>query len=117
MESIEDIKKIWKADREDDLTKLEMKEYRKMTGKINWLANSTFSDLMYTVLTMSKKNNSAKISDLRNIPRVLKKVRERSSKLKFKRIESRDDLIVVGIGDTSFKSEDKAVGEFLLTNL
>ena len=35
VESLEEIKEIWKADREEDMTKLEMKEYRKMTG--NWL--------------------------------------------------------------------------------
>ena len=46
--------------------------------------------------------------------RVLKKVRERDSKIKFSRIAARDDLIVVGIGDASFKSEEKAVGGVLL---
>ena len=33
VESLEEMKEIWKADREEDLTKLELKEYRKMTGK------------------------------------------------------------------------------------
>ena len=67
VESIEEIKEIRKADREEDLTKLELKEYRKMTGKLSWLANSTCPDLSYTALAMSKKNNSAKIKDLRDI--------------------------------------------------
>ena len=40
-------------------------------------------------------------------------VQEMLSKLKFKRIGSRDHLIVVGIGDTSFKSEDKGIFLFL----
>ena len=63
---------------------------------------------------MSKRNNSAKISDLKNISRVLKKAKERSSKLKFSRIGPKEDLVILGIGDTSFKSEEKAVGEVLL---
>ena len=67
LESIEEIKEIRKADREEDLTKLELKEYRKMTGKLSWLANSTCPDLSYTALAMSKKNNSAKIKELRDI--------------------------------------------------
>ena len=50
-----------KADRDEDLTKAEMKVYRKMTGKLAWLANSTCPDLSYIALAMSKKNNSAKI--------------------------------------------------------
>ena len=34
VDSLEDIKEIQKADREDDLTELELKEYRKLTGKL-----------------------------------------------------------------------------------
>ena len=63
---------------------------------------------------MSKKNNSAKISDLRSVSRVVKKVRERSSKIRFFRIGQRKDLIIVGIEDASFKSEEKAVGGVFL---
>ena len=85
-----------------------------MTGKLSWLANSTRPDLSYTVLAMSRKNNSAKIKDLRDVARVFKKDRCRSSKLRVSRIGPKDDLIVVGIGDTSFKAEDKAVGVVLL---
>ena len=46
-----------------------------MTGKLSWLGNSTRPDLSYTALAMSKKNNSAKIKDLRDISRVLKKAK------------------------------------------
>ena len=55
--SLEDIKEIRKVeDRNEPLTKLEMKEYRKMTGKIAWLANSTRLDLSFTALRMSKNS-------------------------------------------------------------
>ena len=67
VEGLEDIKEIRKVDREEDLTKLKIKEYRKMTGKLAWLANSTHPDLSYRALTLSKKNNSAKIKHLRDI--------------------------------------------------
>ena len=60
VESLEDIKEIRKADRDDYSTKLELKEYRKMTGKLVWLANSTCPDLSYTALSMSKKKNLQK---------------------------------------------------------
>ena len=114
VDSLDEIKEIRKADRDHYLTKMEVKEYRKMTGKLSWLANSTRPDLSYTALTMSKRNNSAKISDLRNITRVLKKVKERPSKLKFSRIGPKEVLIIIGIGDASFKSEERAVGGILL---
>ena len=67
MQSLEDIKDTRKADRDEELTRVEMKEYRKMAGKNIRLANNTRLDLSYTALNMLKKNNSANISDLRDI--------------------------------------------------
>ena len=65
---LQDFKKIRKVgDHDEPLTKLEMKEYRKMTGKIAWLANSTRPDLSFTALQMSKNNKEATISDLRDV--------------------------------------------------
>ena len=84
-----------------------------MTGKLSWLANSTRPDLSYTALAMSTKNNSTQIKDLRDISRMIKMVKERLSKMKFSRIGSKEDLMIVGIGDASFKSDDKAVGGVL----
>ena len=46
-----------------------------MTGKIAWLANSTRPDLCYQALNMSKKNQGATISDLKDVNRILKQVR------------------------------------------
>ena len=94
-------KEIRKADKDKDLTKPEIKEFRRITGKLSWLARP---DLSYTTLAMSRKNNSTKILDLRSISRVLKKVRERSSKIKFSKIGPKEYLIIIGIGDASFKS-------------
>ena len=74
--SLENIKEILNADREDDLTILELKEYRTLTGKLAWLANSTRPDLSYTALSMSKKNNSVQIKDFRDITQILKKAKE-----------------------------------------
>ena len=74
VESLQDVREIMKADKNKDLNKSEIKDFRKITGKLSWLANSTTTDHSYTALAMSKKNNSAKISDLRGISRDLKKV-------------------------------------------
>ena len=71
--SLKDKGDIRKTDnRNEPLTKLEMKLYWKMTGKIAWLANSMRPDLCYQALQMSKKNQGATISDLRDVNRVLK---------------------------------------------
>lgn len=95
VDSLEEIKEIRKADRE-------LKQYRKMTGKLSWIANSTRPDLSYTALAMSTKSISAMIKDLRDISRVLKKEKERSSKLKFSRIGPKENLVILEIGEAYF---------------
>ena len=52
-ESIQEIKEIRKAKREEKLTKAELKEYRKYTGKISWLAQGTRPDLSYSSLNLA----------------------------------------------------------------
>ena len=75
--SLQDIKNIRRVkDRNEPLTKFEMKEYRKITGKIAWLANSTRPDLFFTALQVLKNNKEATISNLSDASRILKKVRE-----------------------------------------
>ena len=85
-----------------------------MTEKLSWLANSTRPDLSYTALAISKKNTTAQIKDLRDITRVISKAKERSSKIKFSKIAPKESLMIVEIGDASFKSDDKAIGGVLL---
>ena len=65
--SVEEIKEIRKADRAEKLTRTELKEYRKYTGKISWLSQGTRPDLSYSALMLAKKNNSVTISNLRNV--------------------------------------------------
>ena len=54
VDSLEEVKEIRKAERDEDLTRDELKVYKKMTGKLSWLANSTRPDLRYTDLPRLK---------------------------------------------------------------
>ena len=72
-------------------------------------------NLNYTAFQMSKKNTNATIGDLQDVNRIFKKVRERDSHLRFQKIGKREELIVMGIGDASFKTEAKAVGGVFLS--
>ena len=63
---------------------------------------------------MSKKNQRATISDLRDINHILKKVREKKSYIKFEHLGDADDLVIIGIGDASYKQDEKAVGGIFL---
>ena len=76
VDSVEEIKEIRKADRAERLTKAELKEYRKYTGRISWLSQGTRPDLSYSALMLAKKNNSATIADLRNVNKIVGKIKE-----------------------------------------
>ena len=70
-----------------------------MTGKIAWLANSTRLDLCYQALQMSKKNQGATISDLRDVNNILKHVHIKESKIKYGYLGDKEDLVIIGFGD------------------
>merc|ERR1712081_85523 len=85
-ESIKEIKEIRKRDRNEKLTTAELKEYRKYTGKISWLAQGTRPDLSYSTLNLAKKNNNAVISDLRNVNRIVEKIKTEKNKIVYGKI-------------------------------
>merc|ERR1712121_333548 len=112
--SVEPIVEIRKADRSEKLTHGELKEYRKYTGKISWLAQGTRPDLSYSALNLAKKNNNATISDLRNVNRLVDKVKNEENKVIYGKIGERESLQVVGIVDSLFKNDDKSVGGMMI---
>ena len=100
--SIKEIQDIRKANGTEPLTKAELKEYRKYTGKLSWLAQGTRPDLSYSALYLSKKNNSATIADLRNINRIVEKVKKEENEIFYRKLGNREDLQVIGIMDASY---------------
>merc|ERR1712240_535586 len=113
-ESIKEIKEIRKADRNEKLTTAELKEYQKYTRKISWLSQGTRPDLSYSTLNLAKKNNNAVISDLRNVNRIVDKIKNEKNKIVYSKIGDREDLQVVGIVDASYKNEDKSVAGMMI---
>ena len=111
---LEKILEIRKAERTESLTKLELKEYRKYTGKISWLAQGSRPDLSYSALQLAKKNNSATIADLRNVNKIVEKVKKEESKGAFSKVGEKEKLQLIGIVDASYKSDEKSVGRMIL---
>ena len=110
-ESIGKIEEFRKAKRDDMLLPSEMKVYRGFTGKIGWLAENVRPDLSFTALEMSKKGSSATMSDLKKVNHTIKKVKERQSRMLYSSIADRnEDIEVIGVGDASYKWDDKSVG-------
>merc|ERR1712240_581533 len=112
--SVEEITEIRKADRDEKLTRAELKEYRKYTGKIFWLLQEARPDLSYSALMLAKKNSSATISDLRNVNKIVEKVKKEENKEVNGRIGDKEKLQVIGVVDASYKSDEKSIGGKLI---
>ena len=107
-QSLEEIK-IREAKANEELTREELKVFRKYVGKLNWLAANTRPDLAIYALDMAKKQKKAVIKDLREVNRIIKKVREKESKVVFSRIGEKDELCIIGVSDASYHCDDRSV--------
>ena len=58
------------------LNDLELKVFRKYTGKLSWLAENCRPDLSYLANSLSKKSQCATLSDLKYVNKILKKLRK-----------------------------------------
>merc|ERR1712112_405135 len=112
--SVEPIVEIRNASRSEKLTNVELKEYRKYTGKISWLAQGTRPDLSYSALNLAKKNSSATVADLRNVNKVVEKVKKEENKVIYTKVGEKEDLQIIGIVDASYKTDDKAIGGMMM---
>ena len=86
--SLEEIQ-IRDAKADEILTRDELQVLRKFIGKLNWLAADPRPDLALYVLELAKRQKTT-MKDLREIDRVLKKVKEKESKVLFTKIGEKD---------------------------
>ena len=75
------------------LTKDELKVLRKYIGKLNWLTANTRPDKAIYALDLAKKQKRATLKDIRDVNRVFKKVKEKESKIVFKRIRRKNTCV------------------------
>ena len=113
-QSIEEIKEIRKAKNDEPLTKTEYRVFRKYAGKIQWLAENVRPDLAIIGLNMSMKSKDATIGDLKKVNKIVKKVKSKESTVKFRKIGTKEDLKIYGLGDASYKCDSKSVGGNLI---
>merc|ERR1712090_88816 len=84
-DSLEDI--LIREDKSSEkLDREEMRTLRKYVGKLSWLASNARPDLSIYALNLAKKQKQATLKDLRDVNRILMKVREKESKVVFKEI-------------------------------
>ena len=110
-EEINDIRKVKK---DEPLTKIELKLFRKYVGKLNWLAENTRPDLAIWALNLSKLNSKATIGDLKRVNQIVKRVQNKQSKVQFTKVGSKEDLVLHAVGDASYKHDGHSIGGILI---
>ena len=100
---------------DDPLTREEMKMFRKYVGKLNWLSSNMRPDLAVYALGLAQRQKDAKIKDLKTVNRVLKRMREKESKIEFSRVGGKGELCVMGVSDASYHQQEKSTaGEIIM---
>ena len=75
--------------------------------KISWLAQNCRPDLAITVLKIWRKSKDLKLEDLRYMNKVVKKIKMKKNKMKFKKIGDRDNLEIM-VWETIYTSWEKS---------
>merc|ERR1712030_168749 len=110
-DSLEDI--LIREDKSSEqLDREEMRTLRKYVGKLSWLATNARPDLSIYVLNLAKKQKQATLKDLRDVNRILMKVREKESKVVFRKTGEKEDLDLLSVTDASYYITENAVAAF-----
>ena len=65
-------------------------------------------------MQIAKKNNNATIGDLRGINKIIEKVRRKENTVMYGRLGKKEDLQVIGMVDTSYKTDEKLIKGMIL---
>ena len=52
--------------------------------------------------------------DLRDINRIIKQVHSKESKIKYEYLGNKEDIVIIGLSDASYKQDNKAIGGVIL---
>ena len=110
VDSLEPIKDFRKDENTSKLNDLEMKIYRKYTGKLMWLTENCRPDLAFMTNKMSKKSHEATLSDLKYVNNVLKRVRGRENEVVYTKVGEKEDLVIKSMSDASYMRVKESVG-------
>ena len=112
--SLVPIEDFRKGENTEELNALELKIYRKYTGKLLWLAENCRPDIAYLANQLSKKSHLATLSDLKFVNKVLKKVKERDNVVVYSAVGAREELVVKNMSDASYLKARDSVGGSLV---
>ena len=97
------------APKEEELTKLEHKLFRKKVGQLSWLASNARPDLSFPVQALSQKSAKPTIGDLKKINHVVSLAKAEENKIVFRHIDEKEHLQIFGVSDASWSNKGRPV--------
>lgn len=88
-------------DKESSLTVLESNAMRSKIGQIMWIASQTRPDVMFDASLLASSFNQAKVKDLVEVNKVIKKIKSENVNLKFQHLGKSDSLKLLVFSDAS----------------
>ena len=79
-------------------------QFRSLIGKLGWLAKNARPDLGFDSLVMSTKVGKANVNDLKQVVKMIKKLKAEPSEMKVIDIGPVEDWKIVGHGDAGYRS-------------
>ena len=78
--------------------------FRSLASKVNALAHTVWPDIMYAAKYLSTKNGKATKSDMTQLVKIIKKVKEESNKIVIPNLGEPEDWILAGVVDASHRT-------------
>ena len=97
------------APKEEGLSKVEHKLFRKKVGQLSWLASNVRPDLSYPVQSLSQKSAKPTMEDLKKINHVIGLAKSQENKVVFRHIDTKENLQILGVSDASWSIKTRPV--------
>ena len=86
------------------MTPEELKGYRKIVGSLNWVATVTRPDLSFDVVNLSTHFRNAKVDDLVNANKAVRKLKAQDVIMMFPRLVIDEKLKLILYTDSAYKN-------------
>lgn len=95
------ISEVRRLSKDDEVSEGECKNLRSVIGKLNWISSQTRPDISFAVSQAASRVNKAKVSDLIEINKLVKKTKSEEVRLKFPKLKNLENSRLVVFADAS----------------
>lgn len=96
------LSEVRRLNKDDEVTESERTQLRSIIGKLNWVTTQTRPDLSFEVSRLASKVNKAKVHNIVEINKVVKKAKSEEVVLRFPKLKNIKECKIIVYSDASF---------------